>query len=257
MSTVTSRDGTTIAFERTGEGPPLVLVDGALSHRSFGPLAPLPALLAPRFAVYAYDRRGRGESGDTAPYAVAREVEDLDAVIAAAGGSAAVFGLSSGAALALEAAAGALPVTRLALYEPPFSVEPEDTREYDEQLARLVAEGRGGDAVELFLTSAGVSPEAMAGMRADPSWAQFEAVGPTLLYDHAVLGDGLVPYERAAMVTAPTLVASGGESPDFFVHAARATADAIPDARHESLDGQSWGRVAPEALAAMLERFLR
>jgi pimeloyl-ACP methyl ester carboxylesterase len=258
METVTSRDGTTIAFERAGEGPVLVLVDGALCYRSFGPMTPLAELLAPDFSVYRYDRRGRGDSGDTPPYAVAREVEDLDAVIAAAGGSAFAFGISSGAVLALEAAARGLPITKLALYEPPLAVDDEDpqaSQDFAERLEQLVAAGRRGDTVEFFLTSAGVPAEAVAEMKDEPSWPLFEAVAPTLVYDNAVLGDGTVPHERAATLTMPALVANGGESPDFFQAAARATAAAIPGARHRSLDGQSWGQVAPEALAPTLRRF--
>jgi pimeloyl-ACP methyl ester carboxylesterase len=257
MSTVMSRDGTTIAFERSGEGPALILVDGALCHRSFGPMAPLAELLAPDFTVYRYDRRGRGESGDTAPYAVAREVEDLDALIEESGGAASVFGMSSGGVLALEAAASGLAITRLALYEPPLMVD-DDEHESDgfaERIEQLVSAGRNGDAVEFFLTSAGVPAESIAEMRGDPSWALLEAVAPTLVYDNAVLGDGLVPRDRAATLTVPTLVANGGESPDFFRRAAQATADAIPRAQHLTLDGQSWGQVAPAALAPMLRRF--
>jgi pimeloyl-ACP methyl ester carboxylesterase len=253
--TVTSRDGTPIAFERTGQGPALVLVDGALCFRRFGPMGPLAELLAPDFTVYRYDRRGRGDSGDTQPYAVAREVEDLEAVIAAAGGSAFVFGLSSGAVLALEAAASGLPITKLALYEPPLSVEAQEQSDFGETLERLVAEGRRGDAVEFFLTSAGVPEEAIAGMRGDPTWALFESVAPTLVYDNRVLGDGTVPRERAATLSMPALVAGGAESPDFFRRAAEATADAIPGAQHRSLAGQSWGQVEPAALAPVLREF--
>lgn len=258
MGKVASRDGTTIAFDRSGEGPALVLVDGALSYRGFGKMAGLAEVLAPHFTVYAYDRRGRGESGDTAPYAVACEVEDLEALITETGGSAYVFGLSSGAVLALEAAASGLAIAKLALYEPPFTVEGEDLQEEDdfgERLEELLAAGRRGDAVELFLTSAGVPAEAIAGMRAEPSWPLFEAVAPTLGYDNAVLGEGTVPHERAARVTVPTLVANGGASPDFFRLAAKATAEAIPGARHKTLEGQSWGEVAPEALAPVLKEF--
>jgi pimeloyl-ACP methyl ester carboxylesterase len=258
MSTVASRDGTRIAFERAGEGPALVLVDGALCHRSFGPMAPLAELLAPDFTVYRYDRRGRGDSGDTAPYAVAREVEDLEAVIGEAGGSAYVFGLSSGAVLALEAAAGGAPIAKLALYEPPLMVDDEHAQEsedFAERIEELVSAGRHGDAVEFFLTSAGVPAESIAEMRGASSWALFESVAPTLVYDNTVLGDGIVPYERAATLTVPALVANGGESPDFFRQAAQATADAIPGAQHRTLDGQSWGQVAPAALAPMLRQF--
>lgn len=255
--TVTSRDGTRIAFERSGDGPPLVLVDGALCARSIGPTASLGELLATDFAVYRYDRRGRGDSGDTPPYAVAREVEDLEAVIAAAGGSALVVGISSGGALALEAAAAGLPIARLAIYEPPLAPEPdvEESREFADRIAELIAADRRGDAVEFFLTSGGVPADAIAELRAGPSWPQWESVAPTLVYDNAVLGDGGVPRARAAAVTAPTLVANGGESPDFFRQAAEATAAAVPDGQHRVLDGQSWGQVAPEALAPMLREF--
>jgi pimeloyl-ACP methyl ester carboxylesterase len=254
--TVIARDGTPIAYERVGEGPALVLVDGALCFRGFGPMGPLAERLAPHFTVYRYDRRGRGDSGDTAPYAVAREVEDLAAVIDAAGGSAAVFGMSSGAVLALEAAASGLPISRLALYEPPLSADGPDSGEFGATLERLVSEGRRGDAVAYFLESAGVPEEAVAGMRSDPTWALFESVAPTLVYDNAVLGDGTVPRDRAAGLTLPALVAGGADSPDFFVRAAEATADAIPGARYRALEGQSWGQVSPDALARVLREFL-
>jgi pimeloyl-ACP methyl ester carboxylesterase len=255
MGEVASRDGTRIAFDRMGDGPPVVLVDGALSHRRLGPMAGLVEPLAADFTVFTYDRRGRGESGDTPPYAVAREVEDLAAVIGAAGGAAAVFGLSSGGALALDAAASGLPITKLALYEPPYSVEPDEDPAYLERLHELIAAGRNGDAVEWFLSNAGVPPEALAGMHEQPEWPLFEAVAPTLAYDHAVLGDGAVPRERAARIAAPTLVANGGASPDFFAQAARATAEAIPGARHQVLEGQAWGQVDMRALAPALKTF--
>jgi pimeloyl-ACP methyl ester carboxylesterase len=255
MAAVQSRDGTTIAFDRRGDGPPVVLVDGALSHRRLGPMGRLAEPLAADFTVFTYDRRGRNESGDTPPYAVALEIEDLAAVIGAAGGAAAVFGLSSGGALALEAAASGLPITRLALYEPPYSVEPDEDPSYVAQLHELIAAGRNGDAVEWFLSNAGVPPEALADMRRQPDWPLFEAVAPTLAYDHAVLGDGAVPRERAARITAPTLVANGGASPDFFAEAARAIADAIPGAQHRVLAGQTWGQCDAAALAPLLTSF--
>jgi pimeloyl-ACP methyl ester carboxylesterase len=260
MSKVTSSDGTTIAFDESGEGPPLILVDGALSYRRFGPMAGLAEALRSQFTVYSYDRRGRGESGDTEPYAVAREVDDLEALIAAAGGSAYVCGLSSGAALALEAAASGLAITKLALYEPPFTVQDADLQHADdfgERLRELLAAGRRGDAVEWFLTSVGVPAEAIPGMRNDPSWPRFEAIAPTLGYDHAIVGDGTLPHERAAKVTVPTLVANGAESPEFFHLAAKATADAIPDGRYRSLQGQYRVDGAPEALAPVLTEFFK
>jgi pimeloyl-ACP methyl ester carboxylesterase len=255
MSEATSRDGTTIAFDRLGEGPAVVLVDGALSHRALGPMTRVADALAADFTVLSYDRRGRGQSGDSAPYAVAREVEDLEAVIAVAGAPASIFGMSSGAALALEAAASGVAVTKLALYEPPFSVDstdPQEEQAYVERLEQLIAAGRRGDAVEWFLSNAGVPADALAAMRTQPEWPLFEAVAPTLAYDHAILGDGMVPHGRAANVRVPTLVANGGDSPDFFERAAKATADAIPGAEHRVLEGQAWGQADPEALAAML-----
>jgi len=255
MSEVSSRDGTTIAFERAGEGPVLILVDGALCHRSFGPTAALAKFLTPRFTVVRYDRRGRGESGDTAPYAVAREVEDIEAVIAAAGGSASVCGVSSGAVLALEAAASGLAITKVALYEPPLTVDGEEDPEFTERLEQLIAADRRGDAVEWFLTSAGVPAEAIAGMREESSWPEFEAIAPTLAYDNAIVSE--VAIGRAAAITSPALVAHGAESPDFFREAAQATADAIPGARYLSLEGQGWGRIDPEVLAPVLVEFFR
>jgi pimeloyl-ACP methyl ester carboxylesterase len=255
---VTSRDGTRIAYERSGDGPVLILVDGALCYRESGPMKPLAELLTPDFTVYRYDRRGRGDSGDTAPYAVAREVEDLAAVIAVTGGSALVFGMSSGAVLALEAAASGLAIARLALYEPPLAVEDEDpqgSEDFADRLEQLISADRRGDAVEFFLTSGGVPAREIAALRSGAGWSRWESVAPTLVYDNAVLGDGLIPRERAAAVSVPTLVANGADSPDFFRQAAQATADAIPGAPYRALEGQSWGQVAPEALAPMLREF--
>ena len=259
MQTVASRDGTEIAFERLGDGPALVLVDGALCGGGLGPMGPLAEALAPAFAVHRYDRRGRGESGDSATYAVAREVEDLAAVIAAAGGSARVCGISSGAVLALEAAASNLPIERLVLYEPPLDVtggDPEGDA-YREQLGRLLAAGRNGDAVDWFLSNAGVPDEALAAMHAQPDWPQYEALAPTLAYDHAIVGDGAVPRERAAAITAPTLVANGERSPDFFRLAAEATAAAITGAEHRILVGAGWGQYDAATLAPLVAGFLR
>jgi pimeloyl-ACP methyl ester carboxylesterase len=258
MPIVTSADGTTIAYERTGSGPALVLVDGAMCHRAAGPMRPLAALLQGGFTVYTYDRRGRGESSDTAPYAVAREVEDLRAVIAQAGGEAYVYAISSGAALALAAAAAGPWITKLALYEPPFMAEVEDgarIKEYTERLNELLDAGRRGDAVALFMTHVGVPAQAVAGIRAQPGWAALEAIAPTLAYDDELLGDGRVPGDLASAIAVPALVLAGGASPRSLQQAAKATADALPTAGYRTLDGQTHD-VAPDALAPVLAEFL-
>jgi pimeloyl-ACP methyl ester carboxylesterase len=256
-----SKDGTTIAFDRSGEGPPIVLVGGALSDRSAA--VDLAAELAPRFTVIAYDRRGRGESGDTAPYSVDREVDDIEVLIVAAGGNAFVFGHSSGAVLALEAAR-ALPerITRLALYEPPFIVDdsrPPLPADYVTRLEELDSAGRRGDAVEYFLTTGpGVSPEAVAGIRREPFWPSFEAVSHTLAYDGTIMGDTMggspAPLQRWASVKVTTLIMDGGASPDWQRNAVQALAEILPDARHRTLEGQGHG-ADPKVLAPALATF--
>jgi pimeloyl-ACP methyl ester carboxylesterase len=257
MPVVTSADGTAIAYERTGSGPALVLVDGALCYRAAGPMRPLADLLRDSFTVHTYDRRGRGDSSDTPPYAVAREVEDLQAVIAQAGGEACVYAISSGAALALATAAAGSGITRLALYEPPFMAEVEDgsrTKEYTERLTELLAAGRNGDAVALFMTNVGMPAPVVAAIRAQPGWTALEAIAPTLGYDDQVLGDGRVPRDLASTIAVPALVLAGGASPQSLQQAAKATADALPTAEHRTLDDQTHD-VAPGALAPVLAEF--
>ena len=209
--------------------------------------------------MYAYDRRGRGESGDTAPYAVAREIEDLRAVIAQAGGEAFVYAISSGVALALATAAAGAGITKLALYEPPFMAEVEDgtrIKEYTQQLGEALDAGRNGDAVELFMTYVGVPAPAIAGMRSQPGWALLEAIAPTLGYDDQVLAGGAVPRQLAASIDVPVLMLSGGASPVGLQQAAMAAADALPTAEHRTLDGQTHD-VAPQAIAPVLAEFFR
>lgn len=262
MNTVASKDGTSIAYDRAGEGPPLILVGGAFEQRAAdfetAKLAALP-LLARHFTVYHYDRRGRGDSTDTQPYAVEREIEDVEALIDAAGGSAYLFGISSGAALALEAAlALGGKVRKLALYEPPYN-DDEDARqgwkEYRQRLAEALAAGRRGHAVGLFMMLVGMPAEHLEGMRQDPLWPMFEAVAPTLAYDAAVLGeDASVPTGRAAGVAVPALVMDGGESYPFMRATAEALANAMPNARHRTLPGQTH-EVAAEVLAPVLVEF--
>jgi pimeloyl-ACP methyl ester carboxylesterase len=258
MSIARSSDGTAIAYEASGEGPPLILVDGALCHRAFGPSRPLAAELTGRFTVYTYDRRGRGDSGDMAPYAVEREVEDLEAVIAAAGGSAHVYGISSGAVLALEAAHRGARVESLALYEPPFIVDdsrPPIPADYRSRLEQLVAADRRGDAVRLFMRQVGVPVAFVALMRLMPPWRKLKAVAHTLRYDAAVMGTtqsgASLPADRWADATVPTLVVTGGKSEPWMHRGNERLADMLPNAEHTVLDGQNH-MVKPKALAPLL-----
>jgi pimeloyl-ACP methyl ester carboxylesterase len=260
MSEVHSKDGTLIAFDRSGAGPPLIVVLGALNDRSSA--APLAAALAPHYTVYAYDRRGRGDSGDTPPYAVDREVEDIDALISEAGGSAFAYGHSSGAKLALDAAAHGLAITKLALYEPPFIVDdtrPSPPRNYVATLQELASSGRRGDAVVYFMTTGvGLSAEFADRMRSAPMWPALEALAPTLAYDGIVMGDTIfgrtLPSEWATSVTMPTLVMDGGASPAWQRTAVHALAELLPHAQRRSLEGQDH-EVAPEVLAPVLVEF--
>lgn len=265
MNRVTSKDGTSITYERQGRGPAFVMVGGAFVDRSEN--APLATELAELFTVYNYDRRGRGESDDTLPYAVEREIEDLGALIAEAGGSAHLYGISSGGALALEAAAAGIAIDRLAVYEVPYIMAkdgPQRHREYVEQLGALLAEGRRGDAAELFMRLAGASEEMIAGAKDSSMWPGLEAIAHTLAYDAACLGTGQPPTARLARITQPTLVATGGASSDsfvggggdFFEKAADATAASIPQAERQTIEGQTH-MVDPKALAPVLERFFR
>ena len=260
MSKVTSKDGTEIAYTKQGSGPAVILVDGALCYRGFGPMPQLAALLAPYFTVYIYDRRGRGESGDNQPYALAREVEDLEALIKEAGGAAFVFGTSSGACLALEAAIRLGNKTKkLAMYEAPYNSDKtiqQAWKEYRKQLAELLAAGRRGDAAALFMQSVGTPADQIDGMRHAPMWPMFEAVAPTLAYDAATMGeDRSVPAKQAANVTVPTLVMNGTVIP-FMLDTAQALAKAIPRAQHRTLEGQPHD-VNLEVLAPVLVEFFK
>ncbi len=263
MHTVTSKDGTTIAFDRSGEGPAVILVGGAIQHRAIDPSsARLAELLSSAFTVVHYDRRGRGDSGDTAPYAVEREIEDIDALIRDAGGSASLFGMSSGAVLSLEAADRGLAVTELALYEPPFMVDdsrPPVQEDYRERLTAMLSEGRRGDAVELFMTEAvGVPAEVVSPMRGAPFWVGLESVAHTLAYDDAIMADLMsgkpLPASRWAGVTIPTLVIDGGDSPAWARNAVQAIVDVLPQAERRTLAGQTH-QVDPEVLAPVLDEF--
>lgn len=256
MQTTRSSDGTTIAYQRTGSGPALVLVVGAFCDRQT--TASLAALLAPHFTVYEYDRRGRGDSGDGGTYAVEREVEDLGAVVSAAGGSALAYGHSSGGILVLEAAARGVPLTRLAVYEPPYTAPEDGEPSYEllERVQKRLADDDPDGAAEAFMSGAGAPPEAIAGARQSPYWSRMRALAPTLVHDLTLSDGGRVPGERLARVAVPTLALSGGASPEWAARACRRVTDAVANARAEVLDGQGHG-VDAEAVAPLLADWFR
>ena len=266
MHHVISSDGTPIAVDQSGQGPALILVSPAFGTRADA--AGLAAALAPAFTVFAYDRRGRGDSGDTPPYAIQREIEDVDAVLDAAGGAAFVFGHSSGAVLALDAAR-ALPgkITKLAVYEPPFIVDnsrPPMPAAFAAQLRELIAAGQRGDAVAYWQTNLGIPAEAIAQMRQSPMWAGFEALALTLAYDATIMGDTQrgdpAPLRRWVSVTVPTLVLDGTimlgreDFHAFMRHGADELARVLPNAQRRILVGQDHGP-ADDVLAAALKTF--
>jgi pimeloyl-ACP methyl ester carboxylesterase len=261
MSEVRSKDGTRIGYDQTGDGPPVILVDGALCSRAMGPMEALAARLADRFTVFRYDRRGRGESGDTLPYAVEREIDDLAALIEVAGGSAYVFGTSSGAALALEAANRALPIRKLALYEAPFIVD--DTRpplldDYRNALTSLLAAGRRGDAVALFMRAVQVPAPFVMLIRLMPVFGKLKAVAHTLPYDFAIVADNQrgqpLAADRWASATLPILIGAGGNSPAWMRNAQQALASVLPNVELRTLPGQTH-MVSDKALAPLLIEF--
>jgi pimeloyl-ACP methyl ester carboxylesterase len=256
MDSVTSKDGTIITYDRMGQGAPAILVSGALVDRQAS--LPLAEALKQHFTIFNYDRRGRGASGDTPPYAVEREIEDIDAVISAAGGSAFLLGFSSGAALALKAAASGLAIRKLALWEPPYIVEgsrPWPPVDNAKTLIDLVAAGRRGDAVEFFLVEiVGMPPEIVSDARSQPSWSAQEALAHTLVYDTTILGDYSLPVVSAAQVKAPTLVSAGGADFPWIRESAQALAGLIPGAKTHFLDGQGHN-VDPAVLAPVLVAF--
>jgi pimeloyl-ACP methyl ester carboxylesterase len=249
MGTVTSKDGTRIAFDQSGEGPAIILVVGAFNDRATG--APLTRFLERHFTVFNYDRRGRGESGDTAPYAIEREIEDLDALIAQAGGSACVFGYSSGAILSLRAAAHGLAISQLALYDPP----PTGAKagHLAPQLTELIAAGRRGDAVELFQTEAvGIPAAVVAQMRNAPFRPALDKMAHTLVYESTILRS--LPEGLLASVRVPTLVVDGEESHVMLRQAAQSLADALPNGRYHTLKGQGHD-IVPAVVGPVLEEF--
>ncbi|MDQ1662293.1 MAG: hypothetical protein QOJ68_2273 [Blastococcus sp.] len=252
MEKVLSTDGTPISYQCSGAGPALVLVVGAFCDRST--TADLTPLLAPHFTVYEYDRRGRGSSGDSPDYSIDREIDDLAALIADAGGSALVYGHSSGAALALEAAARGVPITGLVAYEPPYTALDDGTGGSTELLegvrARIAAGDRDG-AAALFLQGVGTPAEVVPMIRRSPGWPRMLELAPPLVYDLTLGNGGVVPRERLARIGVPTVAVSGGASAEWAARAGAAIVDAVPGARHVVLDGQTHA-VAHEVIAPLL-----
>src|SRR4028119_180224 len=275
---VTSRDGTPIAFDRLGDGPPVIMVCGAMCDRAL--MRPTAGALGKdvtavnydrraagrrptHFAVFNCDRRGRGDSADTTPYAVEREIEDIGALVIEAGGTASVYGHSSGAGLVLHAAAHGLPIAKIVLHDPPYAPDGDEearrsSREYGETLKAVLSEDRRGDAVELFMTMVGMPQEMIEGMRHTPRWAELEAIAPTLAYDSEGMGDigraGTIPVDQASRVTVPALVLTGGADYPWMTDVGRRLAHVMPSGRHRVLEGQGHV-VPPEVLMPVLAEF--
>jgi len=255
MEHVTSKDGTTIGFDRLGEGPPVVLVCGGSVDRMSN--APVADLLAADHTALNYDRRGRGDSGDTQPYAVNREIEDIAAVVDSAGGSAFLYGTSSGAVLALKAAAKLDSISKLALWEPPYIPEgvPRPPADTAETYRRLVAEDRRGDAVEFFMSKVvGMPDEFVSQAKNAPFWGPTEALAHTLAYDATVMGDYVMPADLVASVSIPTLVLAGSASFPWMDQTARAMVDLLPNGQHGLLEGQTHD-VDPSVITPALRAF--
>lgn len=257
---VTSADGTPIAFDRFGVGPPVIVVGGQLCDRTM--TRPLAERLGEHCCVINPDRRGKGDSGDTPPYAIEREIEDLAALVADAGAPVSLYGHSSGAALVLHAAAHGLPLDRLVLHDPPYTPDtPEDrrmARAYAEELRAILADGRRGDAIALCLRTVGIQSETIDAMRSSASWHGLEASASALAYDSAIMGDdrgGTVPADLLAAVTRPVLVLVGDAGPAWMIDTAQAIAGMLADGRYRVLEGQEHV-VAPEVLVPVLAEFL-
>jgi pimeloyl-ACP methyl ester carboxylesterase len=262
VGTALSKDGTSIAFERIGNGPPVILVDGALCYRGMGESGQMAALLAPYFTVFTYDRRGRGGSSDTSPYAVEREIEDIAALLSEAGSAAFLWGMSSGAVLALEATNRLPGIKKVALYEAPFIVD--DSRSTIEadwvRIGDAVTADRRSDAVKLFLKSVGAPAFFIVLMRLMPMWSKLKAVAHTLPYDGAIVRDNqrgkALPANRWAFVTVPTLVMDGGKSPAWMRRANQSLAASLANAQYRTLEGQTH-MLKPKAHAPMLVEFFK
>ncbi|HKX72603.1 MAG TPA: alpha/beta hydrolase [Candidatus Saccharimonadales bacterium] len=260
MDKVISKDGTVIAYEKTGTGPALILVGGGLCDRKTAASGmPMAQHLASHFTVCSYDRRGRGDSGDTLPYAVEREIEDISALITQAGGSAYIYGMSSGGILSIKAVLAGLPITKLVVYEPPFSIDTKHASEwiaYTAQLKVLIENNDRANAIKLFMTTAGMPKILISLLRYTPIWGKILPLAPTLVYDAAIVGDRMLPYTELAKITIPAIVIDGGNSPANMLDSARALAGALPNGQHRTLEGQTHN-VNAKVLATALTELLQ
>lgn len=258
MAKTISKDGTPIGYEKKGNGPALIIVDGAMCSRLFGPSQKLAEILSPNFTVYTYDRRGRNESGDTRPYAIEREIEDLEAVMKEAGGSAGLVGFSSGASLALEAASSGVNATKIMAYEPPYMVSNEGHQspaDSKEQLTKLIAEDKRGAALKFFMHDmVGVPSFAVAIMSITPMWPKLKKVAHTLPYDATVLRNFKMPAEKFAGIKIPTWIGAGGKTQIRLRRAAEAVEKTVPGATLAILPGQTHN-VSPKVIAPEIIKF--
>jgi pimeloyl-ACP methyl ester carboxylesterase len=261
MSTVTSKDGTIIGYSQLGNGPALILVDGALCSRNFGPMPGYAKALADQFTVYWYDRRGRGESGDRKEYAIEREVEDLAAILATAGGSAFVMGTSSGAALTLQGAARGFAFKKMILYEAPYVPTPPGGRTAAEHVTaiwKLVRNDDRGGAVTYFMCDVVGMPRFIGYLfRLFPMWPKLKKVAHTLPYDLTIMADTGILDGRAASVTVPALVAGGAKSPPSLKAAVERVHKALPGSQLRWLEGQTHNLGAEPAAGMAREFFLK
>jgi pimeloyl-ACP methyl ester carboxylesterase len=259
MNSVISKDGTSIAYEKSGSGEPLILIDGALCYRSFGPMKKFALLLSNNFTVYWYDRRGRGDSGDTPNYSPDREVEDIEALINEAGGSAFLLGLSSGAGLALRAASNELNIKKMALYEPPFVRDKNSSDppvDHEAELKKILTTGNRSKAVKYFMvTMVGAPAIAAFIMQLMPMWKKLKAVAHTLPYDSAIMGNWSVPEERISSITIPTLVSGGGKSPANLQDPVKLIAKLLPNGTLKILEGQTHNVKAEVLIPEVVEFF--
>jgi pimeloyl-ACP methyl ester carboxylesterase len=254
--TVLSKDGTAIAYDVIGKGPPLVIVNGAMAIRTYTWAQKMANELAKSFTVHNYDRRGRGDSGDTAPFSLQKEIDDVAAVCKAAGGKPSVFGMSSGACLALEAAAAGAPMAGLYAYEPPYIAADPDgkvDRDYQRNVDRLIADGRRDEAVSYFMRTVGVPGVGIAVMRLLPMWKVMRGVAHTLPYDAQAINGFEVPADRLAKSKVPTIVAAGAKTTPSLKLAAKAAAEAVPGARYEEVP-KSTHAIKPAAIRPVLVR---